>query len=117
MVDKVTGTQEYFLVGRWIEQAKGLADNADEFTKELYEFNARSLITTWGSINQANSGGLHDYSNRQWSGLTKDYYKPRWELWIAERTKELMGESGKNYSSAQWFAMEWQWVNENNLFI
>ena len=116
MVDKVTGTQEYFLVGRWIEQAKGLADNADEFTKELYEFNARSLITTWGSINQANSGGLHDYSNRQWSGLTKDYYKPRWELWIAERTKELMGESGKNYSSAQWFAMEWQWVNENNLY-
>ena len=87
MVDKVTGTQEYFLVGRWIEQAKGLADNADEFTKELYEFNARSLITTWGSINQANSGGLHDYSNRQWSGLTKDYYKPRWELWIAERKK------------------------------
>ena len=47
MVDKVTGTQEYFLVGRWIEQAKGLADNADEFTKELYEFNARSLITTY----------------------------------------------------------------------
>ena len=59
---------------------------------------------------------MHDYSNRQWSGLTKDYYKPRWELWIAERTKELMGESGKNYSSAQWFAMEWQWVNENNLY-
>ena len=114
MVEKVTGTQEKFMVGTWIEQAKGLADNADEFTKELYEFNARSLITTWGSINQANAGGLHDYSNRQWSGLTEDYYKPRWEKWIAERKKDLSGESGQNFTNAQWFEMEWEWVNSNN---
>ena len=114
MVEKVTGTQEKFMVGTWIEQAKGLADNADEFTKELYEFNARSLITTWGSINQANSGGLHDYSNRQWSGLTEDYYKPRWEKWIEERKKDLSGGQGQDFTSAQWFEMEWEWVNSNN---
>lgn len=114
MVEKVTGTQEKFMVGTWLEQAKGLAENADEFTKELYEFNARSLITTWGSINQANSGGLHDYSNRQWSGLTEDYYKPRWEKWIEERKKDLSGEEGQDFTSAQWFEMEWEWVNSNN---
>ena len=114
MVEKVTGTQEKFMVGTWIEQAKGLAENADEFTKELYEFNARSLVTTWGSINQANSGGLHDYSNRQWSGLTADYYKPRWEKWIEERKKDLSGGDGQNFTSAQWFEMEWEWVNSNN---
>lgn len=114
MVEKVTGTQEKFLVGTWIEQAKDLAKNADDFTKELYEFNARSLITTWGSINQANGGGLKDYSNRQWAGLTKDYYKPRWERWIGERIKDLEGKTGQNFNSNDWFAMEWQWVNENN---
>lgn len=94
-VEEVTGTQEEFMLGTWLESAKALAKNADDFTKELYELNARGLITTWGSIEQANSGGLIDYSNRQWSGLTSDYYKPRWEKWIAERKKELAGEESK----------------------
>ena len=64
MVEKVTGTQKEFLVGTWINGAKKLAENSDDFTKELYELNARSLITTWGSYDQAISGGLIDYSNR-----------------------------------------------------
>ena len=34
-MEKVTGTSEYFLLGRWVEQAKALANNADDFTKEL----------------------------------------------------------------------------------
>ena len=34
-----------------------------------------------------------NYSNRQWAGLTNDYYKMRWEKWIAERKKELAGNS------------------------
>ena len=89
MVEKVTGTQKEFLVGTWINGAKKLAENFDDFTKELYELNARSLITTWGSYDQAISGGLIDYSNRQWAGLTNDYYKMRWEKWITERKKNL----------------------------
>ena len=99
MVEKVTGTQKEFLVGTWINGAKKLAENSDDFTKELYELNARSLITTWGSYDQAISGGLIDYSNRQWAGLTNDYYKMRWEKWITERKKELAGESYTNYSA------------------
>ena len=113
-VEEVTGTQEEFMLGTWVEAAKALAANADDFTKELYELNARGLITTWGSIDQANSGGLIDYSNRQWAGLTNDYYKMRWEKWIAERKKELAGESFVNYSNADWFEMEWAWARSNN---
>ena len=107
--DLIASTQEVTMVGTWIEQAKALAENADEFSKELYEFNARSLITTWGSKYQANS--LHDYSNRQWSGLTTDLYKKRWQLWIDERVKELKGEVAK---TIDWFEVEWEWVNSNN---
>lgn len=36
-MEKVTSTSEYFLLGRWVEQAKALGTNADDFTKELYE--------------------------------------------------------------------------------
>ena len=85
--------------------------SADDFTKELYEFNAKALVTTWGSYNQAESGGLKDYSNRQWSGLIGDFYKPRWERWITARSNELNGKSYEN--NINWFQWEWEWVRSN----
>jgi hypothetical protein len=111
MVDRVVGTRAEFMVGPWIEMAKKLAADTDDFTKSLYEFNARGLITTWGASNNANGGGLKDYSNRQWAGLTKDYYQPRWEKWIAERQKELQGEP---FEDVNWFNFEWAWTTAKN---
>ncbi len=113
-MEKVTATSEYFLLGRWVEQAKALGKNADDFTKELYEFNAKALVTTWGSYNQAESGGLKDYSNRQWSGLIGDFYKVRWQRWIDARMAELKGESFEK--SINWFEWEWSWVRSNKVY-
>ena len=113
-METVTATSEYFLLGRWVEQAKALGKNADDFTRELYEFNAKALVTTWGSYNQAENGGLKDYSNRQWSGLIGDFYKARWERWITARTNELKGESFE--SSINWFQWEWEWVRSNKTY-
>ena len=109
-MEKVTSTSKYYLLGTWVEQAKALAKNADDFTKDLYEFNAKALVTTWGSINQAEGGGLKDYSNRQWSGLLKDFYKVRWQKWIQARNDELDGKQPENIN---WFEWEWKWVREN----
>ena len=113
-METVTATSEYFLLGRWVEQAKALAENTDDFTKELYELNAKALVTTWGSYNQAESGGLKDYSNRQWSGLIGDFYKVRWERWITARTNELKGASYD--SSINWFQWEWEWVRSDTAY-
>ena len=113
-METVTATSEYFLLGRWVEQAKALGKNADEFTRELYEFNAKALVTTWGSYNQAESGGLKDYSNRQWSGLIGDFYKVRWERWITARTNELQGLPYE--SSINWFQWEWEWVRSSTVY-
>ena len=61
--------------------------------------------------NQAEKGGLKDYSNRQWSGLIGDFYKARWQRWITARTNEL---SGTDYeSNIDWFEWEWEWVRSN----
>ncbi len=110
-MEQVTSTSEYYLLGRWVEQAKALGKNADDFTKELYEFNAKALITTWGSYNQAESGGLKDYSNRQWSGLINDFYKVRWERWIRARENQLKGQQYE--ANINWFQWEWSWVRSN----
>ena len=114
LMDEVLSGSKYYLLGRWVEQAKALATNTDDFTKKLYELNAKSLITTWGSYNQCETGGLHDYSNRQWSGLIGDFYKKRWELWIKERIKELNGEDFEK--ETDWFSFEWNWARQNTVY-
>ncbi len=113
-MEAVTSTSKYYMLGRWVEQAKSLANDADDMSKKLYEFNAKALITTWGAYNQAEIGQLHDYSNRQWSGLIGDYYKPRWERWIRARTNEL--ENKPYEKKINWFEWEWKWARQNTVY-
>lgn len=109
LMDTLCGKCKYYRLDRWVNSAVRLAENADEFTKMLYGMNAKMLVTTWGSYKQSEVGGLHDYSNRQWSGLIGDFYKKRWELWINERKKELCGNP---CDKIDWFYFEWSWVRE-----
>ena len=114
LMDEVLSGSEYYLLGRWVEQAKALAVNADDFAKKLYEQNAKMIITTWGAYNQCEIGGIRDYSNRQWSGLIKDFYKPRWVRWINDRINELEGKDFEEKIS--WFSWEWQWARSNTAY-
>ncbi len=114
LMDQVTGSCEYQLLGCWVEQAKDLAKNMDDFTKMLYELNAKAQITTWGSYMQSEAGKLHDYSNRQWSGLIGDFYIPRWEKWITAKKNELNGKEFED--DINWFEWEWQWVRDNKTY-
>ncbi len=114
LMDELLSGSEYYTLARWVGQAKALANNADDFTKMLYELNARSLITTWGSYNQCETGGLHDYSNRQWSGLIKDFYKPRWERWINARLNQLSGVDFEE--KIEWFPWEWDWARQSKVY-
>lgn len=114
LMDEVLSGSEYYLLGRWVEQAKALAKNTDDFSKKLYEQNSKMLITTWGAYNQCEIGGIRDYSNRQWSGLIKDFYKPRWERWIKDRINELEGKPFEEKIS--WFPIEWKWARSNKSY-
>lgn len=110
--ERVLSTRPEFLIGNWIEDARTMLKDADDWTKDLFEFNARALVTTWGSRNNADGGGLKDYSNRQWSGLTEDYYYARWEKWINGLQTELDG--GAKAPNIDWFKMEYDWVNKKS---
>ena len=110
-MELVTGTTKYFMLGRWVEMAKDLAKNADDFTKDLYEFNAKAIVTTWGSYNQAEGGKLKDYSNRQWNGLIGDFYKARWERWIEASKMKI--QDPKYDTTINWFEWEWNWVRKS----
>ena len=113
-MELVTGTTKYFMLGRWVEMAKDLAKNADDFTKDLYEFNAKAIVTTWGSYNQAEGGKLKDYSNRQWNGLIGDFYKARWERWIEASKMKI--QDPKYDTTINWFEWEWAWARANDVY-
>lgn len=77
-MNAVTGKNRYYSFKRYSEFVKALTDGKDDFTKRVYGMSAKMLITTFGAYIMSESG-LHDYSNRQWSGLIKDFYMQRWE--------------------------------------
>ena len=54
-IDAILGTSKYFLFGTWIEDARAFGETKEE--QDLYEFNARNLLTLWGP-----KGNIRDYS-------------------------------------------------------
>lgn len=74
-LEQILATNKNFLLGRWIESAKKLANYPSE--RRLFEMNARNQITSWGP-----NGQIVDCATKQWSGIIKDYYAPRWELFF-----------------------------------
>ncbi|KJF42829.1 alpha-N-acetylglucosaminidase [Draconibacterium sediminis] len=108
-MDRLLATRKDFLLGPWIADARNWGQNEQE--KALYEQNARNLITLWGGANNR----LHEYSNRQWSGLFSDFYKPRWEQFFAN-VKDNWGQFDQiefDENIKQW---EWNWVLERKDF-
>ncbi|XP_073824700.1 N-acetyl-alpha-glucosaminidase isoform X2 [Musca autumnalis] len=74
-MDHILATNKDFLLGNWIKGSHSLAVNANE--KIIYEFNARNQITLWGP-----NGEIVDYATKQWAGVVKDFFYPRWKLFL-----------------------------------
>jgi hypothetical protein len=86
-------------------------------------WNAKTQVTFWEyqqpDPNNASAvyrlSTLQDYACKQWSGLLKSYYRPRWEIYLNQTLDQLSGadhaaafDVGKFYSSMYtWFAA-WQ---------
>ena len=83
-LNDITGTNENFLLGKWIQDARSWG--ATEQEQDYYEWNARTIVTIWQPYPD---GGLRDYAGKQWNGLFSGYYKPRWELFIDHLRQSL----------------------------
>ena len=105
--DRLLSTHAYFHVGRWLEQAR--AASAVAANQDLYEMNARQLIGTWSTKQTA----LRDYAHREWGGMLKDYYYPRWKTYLAYLQTQLGGEKQQ---APNLYPMERQWVESHNVY-
>ena len=88
MQDKLLGTRPEFRLGHWTEAARSCGLTPEE--QDLYEWNARVQITTWGNRYCANTGGLRDYAHKEWQGLLKDFYYVRWKTYFDALSRQMM---------------------------
>lgn len=102
--DKLLSTRSEFKVGTWIAQARNKGYTQVE--KDLYEWNARVQITTWGNRTASENGGLRDYAHKEWSGLLKDVYYKRWKVFF---------EKGEN-EKVDYYALDEAWTKKTNSY-
>lgn len=108
-LEAITATQEYFLAGKWIKDARSWGVTPEE--EDYYEREARNIITTWaGKAHQS----LNDYARRTCNGLISSYYKPRWEKFFKDVADRM--DTGKGFHIEQYevykdeitdFEMQW----------
>ncbi|MCP9612777.1 alpha-N-acetylglucosaminidase [Coprobacter tertius] len=107
-VDRLLTTRKEFMLGTWLADAEKAGCSPEE--KRRFVTNAKRQITTWTDTDT----DLHDYANKEWSGLLTDFYLPRWEAYVTYKTGLLYG--GKmpypDYSK-----MEQEWVLANSTYL
>ncbi|MGN1203223.1 MAG: alpha-N-acetylglucosaminidase, partial [Eubacterium sp.] len=90
-LDEVLSHRRELCFARWINDSHSLAANDEQ--KRYFDWNARTLLTLWGDI-RGKTSGLQDYAWREWSGLIKEYYYKRWQMFY-EGSVEILEKMGK----------------------
>lgn len=112
--DSVLSYEKTFTLGNWTQGALKWAEDTDDFSRMLYLFTAKALITTWaGDRKSAEAGGLRDYSNKQWNALTMALYYKRWEKFFSACLNKL--EEGKR-QDIDYFALENDFTWDNDAY-
>ena len=91
-VDRICETRGEYRFGDWLEAARKWGTTEEEV--KLYDKNASILLTLWGP--EHNPAVNFDYAWREWSGLIREFYIPRWQMFHAMLADKL--EKGESYS-------------------
>uniref|UniRef100_UPI003217C623 alpha-N-acetylglucosaminidase n=1 Tax=uncultured Draconibacterium sp. TaxID=1573823 RepID=UPI003217C623 len=99
--DKLLASHPMFNVGTWIAGAESAGVTEEE--KDQHVYNAKLQISTWNDI----PSFLVDYANKEWAGILKDLYYPRWKSYIEYLAYKL---DGKDIQEPNFFQMETSWA-------
>jgi Alpha-N-acetylglucosaminidase (NAGLU) tim-barrel domain/Alpha-N-acetylglucosaminidase (NAGLU) C-terminal domain/Alpha-N-acetylglucosaminidase (NAGLU) N-terminal domain len=103
--DRLLASNRFFLLGRWLGRVDPWASSPAE--RARLDFDARSILTIWGDRQASAAGGLHDYGNRDWAGLTGGYYRMRWQRYFHSLDEAL--RTGARPQPIDWFALGEHW--------
>ena len=104
-LDTMLSYDANFKLERWTSLARNIADEVTGTTendRNWLEWNARTQVTVWANQDCA----LHDYSNRCWAGLIKDFHYWRW--------KYFFEHNGAAPSGGWYSGFEYPWTVDFN---
>ncbi|MFD7256116.1 alpha-N-acetylglucosaminidase [Streptomyces sp. NPDC059874] len=105
-LDALVGSDPNFLLGDWLGKARSWG--ADDAERDRYEYDARSILSVWGRRSTSEGGFLHDYANREWSGLVSELYAGRWKLYFDSLEEALLRQAAPR--EIDWHAYEEEWA-------
>ena len=102
-MDKLLGTREEFLLGKWLRDARNVGHTQQE--KDLYEHNARNQITLWGNKDCR----IRDYACKQWNGMMSGFYRPRWERFFDTVSAAMQQDVEYDEDAFVEASKDWEW--------
>lgn len=102
-LDRLLGTREEFLLGRWLEDAREIGHTEQE--SDLYEHNARNQITLWGNRDCR----IRDYACKHWNGMMSGFYRPRWERFFDACLAAMSAGMELDYDAFVEDSKDWEW--------
>jgi len=110
--EQLLASSRFFLVGTWLGFVPPWASTPEEAARLNYD--ARSILTTWGDRRASEGADLHDYGNKDWAGLTRDYYRVRWQTYFESLDVEL--SSGAAGKPVDWFELGDAWNHDSRAY-
>ena len=67
-----------------------------------------------GNRKASDGAALHDYGNKDWAGLTRDYYRVRWQAYFESLDAEL--RTGIRGKPIDWFELGDAWNHDSHTY-
>lgn len=108
-LDELMGAQPQSLA-TWIDEARAYADTPAD--AQAYVRNAKAQVTIWGG-----DGNLNDYASKAWQGLYRDFYLPRWTMFLDALRAAGSGPFDEAAVVAKITAWEHAWVERDDRYV
>ena len=107
-LDTLLGCKREFRLDNWLGEAFRAGKSTGE--SDLCIRNGKLLLSLWGG-----DYVLHDYAFREWHGIIKELYLPRWQIYIQNNLARLKGLKTKfiNYAAIE---KKWAFKKEEGDF-
>jgi alpha-N-acetylglucosaminidase len=100
-IDSMMAAQPLNSLKNWVKSASDYGTTPAE--SRLYVKNAKTLITLWGG-----EGHLNDYASRAWKGMYKDFYLPRWKMFLQSQRESALNKTIFDEEKVRASIKEWE---------
>jgi len=100
-IDDIISGQPLNNLNYWLKSAWDYGNSVNE--SKLYLKNAKTLITLWGG-----EGHLNDYASRAWKGMYKEFYWPRWKMFLEAQRESAINNTPFDEEKVRASIKQWE---------